>query len=212
MDAGRLACELPLGCRGAQAWWSVWRSGEQLSVVLRVLLELGVWVLSIALAGALVGCVTTRDTLRERARNELPCHEPLVVQRLGAGGYRVSGCGRAITYTCITHEGLTTCAPSMRESSERPAAPVAPPSTWSNGQVERLRFAVRGGVLACLPPELTEVELEVTISVAGRVRRVGRVPGDDSVSECIDGVLAGQELDGDVELARTVALRIRRGG
>lgn len=168
---------------------------------------------ALSLAGALAGCATLRDTLRERARNELPCHEPLVVQRLGAGGWRVAGCGRAITYTCITHEGVTTCDPSMRESSERQAAPAVPPaSTWSNGQVERLRAAVRDGVLACLPPERIEVELEVTISVAGRVRRVGRVPGGDAVAACIDRVLEGQQLDGDVELARTAALRIRRGG
>lgn len=162
----------------------------------------------------------------QRASREIPCPESdLRIDELGAGGYRVSGCGTQITYTCVGK----VCAPSERvalveaapapRSRPSPAARVEalPPAsgTWTDDQVHQLLVIIHDRVVACLPEDVERLRLRVSISASGMVRRVAGASQGDRVSSevggCIDQVLQEGRMTTTVTSPRQATLEFRRG-
>lgn len=127
-----------------------------------------------------------------RASGEIPCpEEQLAVQPIGAGGYRVDGCGALMTYDCIHTPRGGLCQLRERQTWVERAAPVTardstahdsttqgdtvqgdtPPTTSASADsstASAAREAIRtrtASVLACVGSDA--IALEVTWTAEG---------------------------------------------
>jgi hypothetical protein len=149
-----------------------------------------------------------------RAGVDLQCGpDELVVQPIGASAYRVDGCGRAITYLCVTMPGRwgrdVACTPSqvaqpalggivyaqpVVTTTAAPPPPQAPPQAIvpPGPEVAAARAAIdshAAGVLACNGGVAVAVDATWNAAGALTVNVVGH-PGTPE-EECVRASLSG---------------------
>lgn len=155
----------------------------------RLILSFATLVLTACAPGTIVGPVRTAHGVEmqeidagslyalRRASAEIPCPEDQVaVQPIGAGGYRVDGCGALMTYDCIHTPRGGLCQLRERQTwvavdavAAAPAdAPPTPRPSADSPAATAAREAIRSrtaSVLACVGGEA--VALDVTWSAEG---------------------------------------------
>ncbi len=149
-----------------------------------------------------------------RAAAELECEQTaLMVRALGASSYVVSGCGGSRTYACTTH--IVGWGLSARREVVCMAQPDAsggaqqrpPPRVWTNDSVLEAVRTGGPGVAACLAPEHRPARMSIAISPRGIVRaQRWFTEASPPERDCVDRVLAGLNLEGEVDVGRTVTV------
>lgn len=158
-------------------------------------------------AALLVACGSARDVVRRRAAAELGCEESSVrVEAIGAAGYRASGCRQEVTYTCA--RGLS-CTP------DGPATDVVREGerTWDDASLGPLLSGAHDGVIGCFGAARANVEVDVRVSIAGRVSYASEIAGASATEQsCVLTALSAIDLAGTRDTSRTASLHFGRDG
>jgi hypothetical protein len=152
-----------------------------------------------------------------RARTDLQC-EPsqLVVFEIGGGGYRIEGCSRFATYTCLLtpggFAGRVTCVPSSQgvlvpagavaaqpapqaiaavpAATELPPPPPPPPPVTAETTAARGAIAARAeSILACSSGQAVAVDATWDAAGVMIIALAGEQAGTP-VEECVRAALA----------------------
>lgn len=129
--------------------------------------RLPVVVLIVTLIG---GCGASAVGARFSAEFNCPS-DSVSVGALGAGAFRARGCGRDVTYVCVTNGwGESLCATDTVRAANapRPAVAAAPhrPSALRRSQITGAFAPAGDAILACLPGA-TVVELRLYVLSSG---------------------------------------------
>jgi hypothetical protein len=163
------------------------------------------------------GASSGYEAALRRGSSDFHCpRSTLYVQSLGAGGYRVRGCGHEAVYTCTQTSGAlgrvaTTCTTDAAPAS---AGGESLGATWTDVHVDALVSRIRNDVLACMPATSFVLAVPVVLGADGRIERDSRVrtslPID--VGSCIDELLRRQSMQGRVDRELRTELRFEREG
>lgn len=141
-----------------------------------------------------------------RARAELQCElRSLVVGSFGGGGYRVDGCGRFITYTCVLtpggFRGRITCMPAT--SGVLAAAPTAPAATPVAPASYQTPQATEPSAAPATPPATPSAAATGAEVVAARAAIAALAP---SVLACTEDVAIALDMTWDASGSVTVTV------
>lgn len=139
-----------------------------------------------------------------RAAADLACSpEHLVLGDLGAGGYRVDGCGRSISYTCVLAptggmRGGVLCEPIAAVAAPVviiPQASPAPPPSYAapSAETDAVRAALTSrapSVLACVPDQAIALDVSWDANGALAVSLTGARAGS-AEEACVRAAYAG---------------------
>ncbi len=164
---------------------------------------------------AIVGCgggtrPTFYETLTTRGRADLQCHD-VRVSVLGAGGYRLRGCGRYQSYACqqiVGYRGVRLandlCLPTGTGVDEASLADRIADDADTAAILDRV-----GPALGACAPQIEIVAIEVRVDAAGHIVGGAAEDLDASQGACIRSVLEpvtvaarGREHELEVIVAR----------
>jgi hypothetical protein len=127
-----------------------------------------------------------RQLITMRAASELPCAQAQIsVEPLGFGGYRATGCGRWISYTCSFTTASRVCGTNDRGTF----AESTPPAAVAPQQAARERVDSRSAaLLACSGTDA--LALQVSWSASGSLDAMLRdALSGTPAEECVRGIV-----------------------
>ena len=149
----------------------------------------------------IAGCGATRSSqtdLLRRARADLHCYD-VRVSVLGAGGFRVRGCGRYLSYACrgaVNYRGHQL-ASGLCVPTDEGGVDDASLAQRELAAVETEEIVARvGSALAACAPAVEILAIEVELDASGQVVGGNAEHLDAAEGACVRGVLEPITLPG----------------
>jgi hypothetical protein len=117
------------------------------------------------------GCGNRYGALRRRASTEMSCDgDALAIRPIGAGGYRVLGCGREMTYTCSREVCIPTSGGDTYASSPSSTTSASTSGRqWPDAVIRQMLLGVHDEVLACFSVEHVPATVRLIVARSGAI-------------------------------------------